>query len=118
MDAPTVMTIAARERVRIRQIRSDPKTGGSSDRAVEATDDGWPIQLTRARAADRLRESLAGRADDAPIDRGIQRGPRRTRRQRIVGLVFDHRPDRDAERGQRVFERYELREQIRLDPRA
>jgi hypothetical protein len=42
----------------------------------------------------------------------------RCRRQRIVCLVFDHRPDHDAERLQGLFERNELREKIRIDPRT
>ena len=77
-----------------------------------------PIQLDDARAADALREILVGRADQHALDARVRGGRCRRRRQRIVGLELDHRPDGDAERRQRLFEQRELREEVGVDALA
>ena len=65
------------------------------------------------------REILVGRPDAAPARRASSPSAiARRRRERIVGLELDHRPDDDAHRGERVLERMELREQRRLDALA
>ena len=46
------------------------------------------------------------------IERGethVGVGEMRRRRERVVGLELDHRPDRDAHRRERLLERMELR---------
>ena len=63
------------------------------------------VQLHDARAPDRLRQVLVGRADHDALDARVARGERGARRQRIIGLELHHRPDDDAERAKRVFER-------------
>ena len=50
--------------------------------------------------------------------RAIRGGDPRGGRERVVRLELDHRPHDDAHRGQRLFERMELREQRRLDALA
>ena len=52
------------------------------------------------------------------LHRRIRRGLHRRRRQRIVRFELHHRPDRHAERLQRVFEQLKLREEVRLDAGA
>ena len=66
------------------------------------------IDLDDAIGDDALREVLVGRPDADLLHRGIgARDPRRGG-ERVVGLELDHRPDGDAHRGERVFERMEL----------
>ena len=65
------------------------------------------IHLHDPRAAHRLREILVGRADQHPIDARVRGRRHRRRRQRVVGLVLDHRPHRDARGPQCVFEQVE-----------
>ena len=67
-----------------------------------------PIELHDAGAADALSQILVGRADHHPFDAGIRGGPFRGRCEGVVGLEFDHRPDRDSECAQRVLEQREL----------
>ena len=64
-----------------------------------------------------LRESLSGVQIEHRSTPGPLRNPGR-HRQRIVGLVLDHRPHRDAERGQRRFQQPELRQQLGIDAGA
>ena len=62
-----------------------------------------------------LGEILVGRADEHALDARVAAGNLSGRRQRIVGLVFDHRPHRDAQRGERFLEHGKLREQFGFD---
>src|SRR4051812_3817465 len=79
---------------------------------------GPPIELYDTCAAHALGEVLVGRADHNAIDVWIVRGRAGCRRERIIGLELHHRPDGDAERGERLFEQRELREQIGVNPGA
>ena len=67
-----------------------------------------PVELHDL-AADALAEVLVGCADDHLLDALVGGRDRGRARERVVGLVLDHRPHRDAERGQRVLEQRELR---------
>ena len=62
-----------------------------------------------------MREVLVRRPDADLLDRAIGGGEARGRRERIVRLELDHRPDHDAHRAQRLLERMELRKQRGLD---
>src|SRR2546429_2894762 len=62
-----------------------------------------------------LAQILVGRADDDLLDLSRLCGPNGGRRERVVGLELLHRPDHHAHVAQRVLERMELREQVRLD---
>ena len=73
------------------------------------------IHLHDARAANRLRQILVGRADEHAIHARIRRGRRRGSRQRVVSLELHHRPHRDAQRRQHLLEQRKLREQVGLD---
>ena len=57
-------------------------------------------------------------ADHHALHTRIRRRDCRRRRQRIVGLELDHRPDGKPRCRQRLFEQRELRIEIRLDARA
>ena len=93
--------VGDRRRAARRTSRSTPASSRIVARAA--------IQLHDARAAHALREVLVRRADDHALDARVARRRRRRRRQRIVGLELDHRPDDDAERGERLLEQRELR---------
>ena len=75
-------------------------------------------ELDDAVAADDLREVLVRRADDHTSDAAVGRRFDRRRRERIVRLVLDHRPDFHSKRRQRCLERLELGEQIGIDAGA
>jgi hypothetical protein len=65
-----------------------------------------------------LGEILVGRADEHALDARVAVGNLSGRRQRIIGLVFDHRPHCDAQRGKRFLEHGKLRKQFRFDAGA
>ncbi len=67
---------------------------------------------------DALRQIFVGRADDHALDPriGVRGGGRR--RERVVGLVLDHRPHDDPLGDERLFQQRELREQRGFDARA
>src|SRR5262249_54165780 len=82
-----------------------PYTLGVADLATPA------IDLDDAVVLDALREILVGRPDADLLDARVGRGEVRRRRERVVGLELDHRPDDDAHRGEPLLERVELPEQ-------
>ena len=74
--------------------------------------------LDDAVIAHALREILVVGPDANLLDALVSRCEVRSRGEAIVGLELDHRPDRDAHRVQRVFQRLKLRPQVWLDPFA
>jgi hypothetical protein len=76
------------------------------------------IDLHDAVFANALREVFVRRPDAHLLHTRILRSDARRGCERIVGLQLDHRPDRDAHRGERLLERMELREEGGLDPIA
>ena len=66
-------------------------------------------------AADALAEVLVRRADDDPLHEVIRRRDLGARRQRVVGLLLDHRPHREARGPQRVLDPVELVPQVAVD---
>jgi hypothetical protein len=77
-----------------------------------------PIHLDNTCAANTLREVLVWRANDHPVHSPILRGFCSCRCECVVGFVFDHRPNHDAERLQSLLEQDEVAEQLRFDPFA
>src|SRR5205085_7949279 len=76
------------------------------------------IDLHHARIAHALRQILIGRPDRDFLDRLVLRREMRGRSERIIGFELDHRPDDNAHRRERLFERMKLCEQRGLDAGA
>ncbi len=69
---------------------------------------GPAIELHDPVPDDTLGQVLVGRADDDLAHLGVLRRHVCGRGQRVVGLELDHRPEPDAERGERRLEDLEL----------
>ena len=67
------------------------------------------VHLHDAVVADALRQVLVGCPDADFLDALVCGGDPRGGRERVVGLELDHRPNDDAHRGERFFQRMELR---------
>ena len=76
------------------------------------------LDLHHARTSHALRQILIGRPDGDFLDLLVLRREMRGRSERIIGFELDHRPDDNAHRRERLFERMELREQRGLDAGA
>src|SRR5581483_1173524 len=76
------------------------------------------VHLDDAIPANALRQILIRGPNTNLLGTIVLRGNRRSRRKRIVGLELDHGPHRNPHGCQRIFERFELRAQYRLDPRS
>ena len=59
-----------------------------------------------------LGEVLVGRADEDLLDARVGREAERCRRQRVVRLELDHRPERDPERDDRLLRHGELGQEV------
>ena len=67
---------------------------------------------TTYRVLDALTEVLVDGADHRPAHPVVVAGDAGRGRQAVVGLLLDHRPHRDAEGAQAVFQERELRQQL------
>ncbi len=74
------------------------------------------IEQDDVRVVHELGHVLVGRADEDLLDVEVRGEAAAGRRDRIVGLEFDHRPDDEAERPNRVLRDRELRQQLTRHP--
>ena len=77
-----------------------------------------PVELHDLGVLHALTEVLVDGADEHPTDAVVVACDPGRRGQAVVGLLVDHRPDRDAEGPQAVFQERELRQQLRRHPLA
>ena len=77
-----------------------------------------PIHLHHPVAPNTLREILVVGPDAHLLDPFVCRRQVRRGGEGVVGFQLDHGPDHDAHRGQRLFERLELRPEHPIDARA